>query len=343
MAVQQNVRTLEDRLMQEEQDDPGRVVLEVRKLRWELSFWARAAAVAVPIAAFVVAASQVAIAWWDTSSKDQLAQQDLHLKEIESGVNLVQFTNAQTQKLLSANLEERSQALAYAATLLPAEQACQVINAVIIASPGHADFIAPARQMRELIAQRDLDARARAECTNMTIFDTQNTIAIAVAQAAQTAAAPLVTAAVTPAVQAAPSVQPAAPVPTAAASCPAPSGPSVLPLVVYYQIVRKQDRDIASRVGYDMPSGFPSAGIEYVPETDPAKQYPQVRYYYPEQKDAAEYLACLLTEAYTRDAGKKPTVNGQEVSFSAVSIAKKYSNLPPGRVEVWFPAMASEG
>jgi hypothetical protein len=80
----------------------------------------------------------------DNGAQDMLAQRVLDLKRIENGVNLVEFTNAQAAMLTSADVEKRSQALTYASTLLPPEQACVVINAVIIASPGHPDFVSPA-------------------------------------------------------------------------------------------------------------------------------------------------------------------------------------------------------
>jgi len=57
---------------------------------------------------------------------------------------MVDFTNAQTSKLHSTDIAERTQALAYASELLPPERACTVINAVIVASPGSSDFVGPA-------------------------------------------------------------------------------------------------------------------------------------------------------------------------------------------------------
>jgi len=159
--------------MSDEPEGSDKVALELQKLRWELSFWARAAAVAVPIAAFVVAAAQTYIAVQDSKSKDLLALRDLELKRIESGEKLVEFTNAQTQLLLSADLEKRTQALTYASTLLPPQQACLVINAVIIASPGHADFIAPAQRIRSMIVKQHPEVSAPIECTTDGIFDTQ--------------------------------------------------------------------------------------------------------------------------------------------------------------------------
>ena len=353
--------------MSDEPEGPDKVALELRKLRWELSFWARAAAVAVPIAAFVVAAAQTYIAVQDSKSKDLLALRDLELKRIESGEKLVEFTNAQTELLLSTDLEKRTQALTYASTLLPPQQACMVINAVIIASPGHADFIAPAQHIRALIVKQHPELLAPTECTDDAIFDTQNEIAIAVAQAKQESQSPEYLSAVASVPAPAPPPPPApAPVPTAPASTPqamAPSAPkavptaprvtaaapplcarpgdtATLPLVVYYQIVQANDRDAAARIGFEMPAEFPSAGIELVASTKPAAQTPQVRYYRPEQKSAAEWLACLLTAAYAKVTGGKPRANGTDAKFEVVPLAGRYKGLPAHRAEVWFPAIA---
>jgi hypothetical protein len=356
-------------VMSDEPDSPDKVALELRKLRWELSFWARAAAVAVPIAAFVVAAAQTYIAVEDSKSKDLLALRDLELKRIESGEKLVEFTSAQTALLLSTDLEKRTQALTYASTLLPPQQACMVINAVIIASPGHADFIAPAQHIRALIVKQHPELMALTECTNDAIFDIQNEISIAVAQARQEsqspeylpavtpvvapappppAPAPVPTAPVpTPSASAGPKAEPpappvkAAPPPTAAAAplCARPGDTAALPLVVYYQIVQANDRDSAARIGFEMPAEFPSAGIELVASTKPAAQAPQVRYYRTEQKSAAEWLACMLTAAYAKVTGGKPRASGNDAKFEAVPLASRYKGLPAHRAEVWFPAI----
>jgi hypothetical protein len=311
--------------------DDDKIVLELRKLRWELSFWARAAAVAVPIAAFFVAASQTWIAVQDSRSKDVLALRDLELKRIENGVKLVEFTTAQTAMLLSADAEKRSQALTYASTLLPAEQACIVINAVIIASPGHADFVAPAQRIRELIVKHYKEGSPPAVCTDATIFETQSDIAVAVTQAAQVTqvavgAAPI------------PSAAPVEPEATQAPfGCALPLASKALPLVVYYQIVQKEDRPNASRIGFEIPDTFPSAGIEYVATTDVARQSPQVRYYYPDQQNAAESLACMLTAAYAKITGHKPRVGDVDTAFKTLPLVGRYKDLPPHRIEVWFP------
>jgi len=344
--------------MSDEPEGSDKVALELQKLRWELSFWARAAAVAVPIAAFVVAAAQTYIAVQDSKSKDLLALRDLELKRIESGEKLVEFTNAQTQLLLSADLEKRTQALTYASTLLPPQQACLVINAVIIASPGHADFIAPAQRIRSMIVKQHPEVSAPIECTTDGIFDTQNDIAIAVAQAKEAAQSPDYLPPPTPAAapsppaatHTAPSVlsllpkaaapaPPPAPTPAAAPGCPRPGDTSTLPLVVYYQIVQASDRSAASRIGFEMPADFPSAGIELVASPTPAKQSPQVRYYRPEQKGAAEWLACMLTDAYAKVTGSKPRVGGNDAKFEVVALAGRYKDLPAHRAEVWFPAI----
>jgi hypothetical protein len=328
-------------------EQTDRAALELRKLRWELSFWARAAAVAVPIAAFVVAASQTYIAMQDAKSKDLLAMRDLDMKRIESAEKLVEFTNAQTKLLLSPDFEERTRALTYASTLLPPQQACIVLNAVITASPGHADFIAPALQIRELIISHYPGSPKPAECTDRGVFDTQNTISIAMAQAKRagqsllesaSAAVGTGTAAASP-TAAVPSSSTA---PAPSASCNEPDDAKGLPLVVYYQIVQAADRQMASRIGFEMPADFPSAGIEFVQAVNVARLPPQVRYYYPDQQRSAEWLACLLTDAHVRIAGAKPRTGNGETDFKAVSLVGRYKDLPPHRVEVWFPPIVSQ-
>ena len=108
-------------------------------------------------------------------------------------------------------------------------------------------------------------------------------------------------------------------------------------LAVYYQIVRKEDRKLASSIGFQMPVQFPSAGIEYVSEPQPSQQQPEVRFYYPDQKPQADYLACLLTRAYAE------TVPGTNVQFKSRSLASQYKNLPTKRIEVWFPPIQPAG
>jgi hypothetical protein len=335
--------------MPEAPKEADKVAMELRKLRWELSIWARAATVAVPIAAFFVVASQTWIALQDGWSKDALALRDLELKRIETGVQLVEFTNAQTERLLSTDIEKRSQALTYASTLLPPQQACIVINAVIIASPGHADFVAPANERRKAVAllyvQQNPKLPAPPECTDDSIFSTQNSIAIAVAQAKQSDQNPgylplpaLAGAAIGPSPSQAVT---AAAQPAPLSSCKGLTDTNELPLVVYYQIVQATDRQTASRIGFEMPAEFPSAGIELVQSANAAKQKPEVRYYHPEQKSAAEWLGCMLTEAYTKIVGGKPRVNGDEAAFGVIPLAGRYKDLPSHRVEVWFPAIKS--
>jgi len=316
--------------------------LELRKLRWDLSFWAKAAAVAIPIAAFIVSASQVWIAYRDIQSKEEQGARDLELKAIESGVRMVEFTNAETDLLLSSDPDKQARALTYASTLLPPKQACVIINAVIIASHGRSGFIEPARRIREVIADRTRDQAQTTprECQDDTVFDTQNKIAIAIVQATQTVVSSNYALSASPVAEPTAVPPPPAAVPTGP-KCPEPANAAKLKLAVYYQIVATEDREKASRIGFDMPEQFPSAGIEYVRSVDPAKQQPQVRFYYPDQKPAAEWLACLLTEAYRRVVGHKPRIGDKDVDFTPVPLGDRYKNLPPNRVEVWFPAISS--
>ena len=108
-------------------------------------------------------------------------------------------------------------------------------------------------------------------------------------------------------------------------------------LVTYYQIVEADDRPLAARIAADMPDDFPSAGIDLVSQRDPSKQKPEVRYYRADQERRAQYLACLLTEAYAR------TMKGPPVAFTYFSLADRYKNLPQQRIEVWFPRMPNGG
>jgi hypothetical protein len=131
---------------------------------------------------------------------------------------------------------------------------------------------------------------------------------------------------------------PAEPAPAEATfGCEPPQASTVLPLVVYYQIVQKADRPDASRIGFAMPEGFPSAGIEYVATAEPSRQAPRVRYYYPDQQNAAEFLACMLNGAYTSITGHKPRFGDAEAGFKAQPLGSRFKNLPPYRIEVWFP------
>jgi hypothetical protein len=65
-----------------------------------------------------------------------------------------------------------------------------------------------------------------------------------------------------------------------------------------------------------------------------------VRFYYQDQKTAAEWLACMLTGAYTRIAGSRPRARDTDAAFKTLSLVGRYKDLPAHRIEVWFPRIA---
>jgi hypothetical protein len=134
--------------------------------------------------------------------------------------------------------------------------------------------------MRELIVKRHRDGTPPAVRADQTIFETQSAIAIAVALTAHV-------------IQVPGDVPPAAAWADASFGCTPAAGSKALPLVVYYQIVQKEDRAdrpeggpgrssrrrtgqivqqedraSASRIGFEIPEAFPSAGVEYVATAD---------------------------------------------------------------------------
>lgn len=302
--------------------------LEVRKLEEDLSIWSRIAAIVIPIALFAIGAAQTYIAWSDFKTKGAREQADLDLKQIESGMKLVDFVTNEAGHIRSGDPDDARQTVTYVSALLPADMACQILNALVLQRQAANDLSDYAASMKAQIAQSALPPPPSCLAKPR---EAQDAALIAIARKAPDAA--LAPSAKAPADSRL--VAPPPPPPTNAASCPAPDASGEL--AVYYQIVRKEDRSLASQIGYQMPVQFPSAGIEYVSEPQPSQQQPEVRFYYPEQKPQADYLACLLTRAYAE------TVPGTSVQFKSRSLASQYKNLPTKRVEVWFPPIQPAG
>jgi hypothetical protein len=74
-----------------------------------------------------------------------------------------------------------------------------------------------------------------------------------------------------------------------------------------------------------------------VPSRNPQKAKAEIRYYYHDQKDTAERLSALLSQVECLQ-GK-----GGIGTFAAGYIGDQFSNLPRGRVELWFPALNKPG
>ncbi len=293
--------------------------LEVRKLEEDLSVWSRIAAIVIPIALFAIGAAQTYIAWSDFKTKGVREQADLDLKQIESGMKLVDFVTNEAGHIRSGDPDDARQTVTYVSALLPPDMACQILNALVLQRQSANDLSDYAVSMKAQIAQA---AQPPPPSCLTKPREAQDAALIAIATAKVQPDSRL-------------TVQSQPPAPANATSCPAPATPGEL--AVYYQIVRKEDRKLASSIGFQMPVQFPSAGIEYVSEPQPSQQQPEVRFYYPDQKPQADYLACLLTRAYAE------TVPGTNVQFKSRSLASQYKNLPTKRIEVWFPPIQPAG
>lgn len=122
-----------------------------------------------------------------------------------------------------------------------------------------------------------------------------------------------------------------------------PVPPAEAPIVVlktYYHITREADRSYARELAESVASAaapgsgasFPKAGIELVPLARPLQDL-QVRYYHPEQETLARQLLDLLLA----DARRRQLA----VTGRVVYLGESFPNLPLGRIEVWFPPLAS--
>jgi hypothetical protein len=292
-----------------------KLLLETHKLREDLSVWSRIAAIVIPIAVFFIGAAQTYIAWSDWKSKGMREQLDLDLKKIDNGVKLVEFATAEAAHLRSPDPDEARQTITYVGALLPPDMACQILSALVLHARVADELSEFAASTKEQIAQA---TQPPPEPCTVKSRDKQDDALIAIAKSQREASN-------------VPSTQP--PARTNAPTCTAPASQDDVSLVVFYQIMRKEDRTLASTIGFQMPSEFPSAGIEYVAQPNPSKQRPEVRYYYTNQKANADYLACLLTAAYA------DVTHAVNVKFEARSLEGQYKNLPTKRVEVWFPVI----
>ena len=318
--------------------DADKDELELRKLRWELSLWARAVGVAIPIAAIVIGLFQYQI----STLQYEMSQRDLDLKMFENGVKAVVFTVEQTEGLLSRDPDKQRRTLTYTSELLPPDQACRVIKTVIISSSGTMAAVSPVWNMLAILRERHPKV---VDCKETDMFARQDKIRQAFVLPSES------TAGVAPAPPVAPPPAPPAPAPPAAPAhtvgeAPAPpvappppvsskcglppKAPKIYPLVTYYQIVQAEDRAPASEFGSKMPGEFPSAGIELVSPPAGKTRVADVRYYHEDHKDAAKFLACKLTEV-------SESIAHQSVDFKIHRLPKKFENLPQHRIEVWFP------
>ena len=317
------------------QDNDEKLDLEIRKLRWDLSRSARVVAFALPVAAAIVAICQIYLAYADFVARDARDARDLELKEIANGVAMVEFTAKQAEKFRSPDTADRVRALTYVSTMLPEEQACRVINTVLVEGGSASGFSDAAHTVRQQLAVSSKKrGRIADSCNDQDLLNRADKVLRDAAESG------LPVAAETPASESArqavanPVSNPSpARSPTPAPACPSPPAMNPDRLVVYYQIVQQQDRDAAAKIGSAMPPNFPSAGIELVRLRPDQFQSAEVRYYYNDQVAAADYLACLLNQGM-KTAGVPAT------AFKTTPLEGRYKNkLPRNRIEVWFPRM----
>ena len=201
--------------------------------------------------------------------------------------------------------------MTYVSTLLPPDMACQMLNAFLVDARVATELTDYISAVKTRLASRDTSSQQNCKLNPR---EQQDATIIDVAKLQGTPAQPEQSTGQ-----------------ANACTVPAPRGPT--PLVVYYQVVRSEDRDIAAKIGYRIPPEFPTAGIEYVAEKDPSKQAPDVRFYQADQRDEAKYLACLVTSAYRQAV---PNSTGE---FNTHSLEKPNRKLPAHRIEVWFPPL----
>ncbi|MDT7951083.1 MAG: hypothetical protein RQ966_06210 [Acetobacteraceae bacterium] len=122
----------------------------------------------------------------------------------------------------------------------------------------------------------------------------------------------------------------------AAPGCPTTGPQQAIPLLVFPQIVRAQDREAARRVLAGLVQIAPGTkvqAVDTVPARNPQNATAQVRYYFPDQADTASALAKLLDAA-----GCLAGVPGVG-KFDTRYIGGNFSGLRRDRIEVWFPAL----
>ncbi len=284
--------------------------LEVDKLQHDLSFFGRLNSYVIPVVAILITITQCVIAIADWSAKSTREDRDLELKRIEMGVRLVEFASTEGRTLAGKDLNEGRKVVDLVRTLMPPEMACQMMNAFLLDARVVSDLTLYIATVRNKLAEPSSAPQA----CRINPRDQQDAAIIGTPKMADT--------------------------PPKAVS-PAPTLCDVsaldrkhLPLVVYYQIARKEDHDLAARLGYAVPDDFPSAGIEFVANQSLARV--EVRYYHAEQAAEAAYLACLL-KAGANDGGQD-----LKLEFRPPFLVKLGGNLPQHRIEVWFPPLSAK-
>lgn len=105
---------------------------------------------------------------------------------------------------------------------------------------------------------------------------------------------------------------------------------------MFPQIVRLDDKLRAQQILAGLVQLAPNTevkAIDTVPSRDPENAKAEIRYYYRDQKDTAERLSTLLAQVGCLE-GK-----GGIGTFEPKYIGDRFSNLPRGRIELWFPAL----
>jgi hypothetical protein len=105
---------------------------------------------------------------------------------------------------------------------------------------------------------------------------------------------------------------------------------------VFPQIVREDDKAGAQEILAGVVQLAPDTkvqGIDIVPARDPKNAKAEIRYYYKDQAEIAQRLSKLLAQVECLE-GK-----GKIGSFEPRYIGNLFSNLPRGRIELWFPAL----
>jgi hypothetical protein len=111
--------------------------------------------------------------------------------------------------------------------------------------------------------------------------------------------------------------------------------PTPLGVTVFPQIVREDDKVRAQQILAGLVQLAPNTvvkAIDEVPSHDPKRAKAEIRYYYKDQEDIAERLTTLLAQVGCLE-GK-----GGIGTFQPRYIGDRFSNLPRGRIELWFPA-----
>jgi len=125
-------------------------------------------------------------------------------------------------------------------------------------------------------------------------------------------------------------------IPLNATGCPSNPPPAPLSVAVFPQIVQSDDAQRAREILAGLVKLAPGTvvnAIDIVPSRNPQKAKAEVRYYYQDQKETAKHLGEILNQVECLQ-GKKSVG-----TFTARYIGDQFSNLPRGRVEVWFPAL----